>query len=657
MPLYDKSPQAVISYVLDWRNRARRERLKKETIWNECWELYRGKQDFSAKEDWQSQIVMPKAFNSVKQATSIVKRLLSLSQRPWSVLPVDNDNPQQAIRAEQMERLTRQFLELANYKQEFAIGLECAFIMGLGVWKIWWGSESRTRRVVDTIPGIEGVGNQQAIVPQKSTEGKLFIRAVDPYNFYWLPGSKFNRWVGTIEETEIPKWELMQMAEEGLFDSEIIKNLSTMWLPEERTKANRRFDEVQPRSSAPNEDSGMVKLTEYWGPIVMDGELLYEQAHILIANEDKILYPSTPEEDAANPYWAGRPPYVAFSPLTLPFRTDGVGLIEMVRDIDKGINQITNLGMDTELFRLLPVFEVVPEAFENAEDFETGMHPGKIFRRNQQFMNTPGIMPVQFNAVGQDAIQMAAILDRAHQEGALISEIQQALPRYRGVQTATETEAKQLAQDSFFGGMATDIEEQALQPIVELSMDLIMQFIDTARDPRVASILGTDAYVLAGMSKEQIYEAVTGDFTIRVTGISEQIEKMTMLENLVQFMNIIGQNGQAWLPFIRQDVLLKKIMTAFRPSIDDIDDILETPENAAAKQQAMVAAQNMGQLLQHGRAVAQQGQDAAQAEVESGQRDAEIENQQTQGMAQLVSALSGAGAGGPGGAPPTDGVG
>jgi hypothetical protein len=45
---------------------------------------------------------------------------------------------------------------------------------------------------------------QKSVVQEEILEGRLFLRAVDPYNFYWLPGSKLNRWVGTIEDIEIP---------------------------------------------------------------------------------------------------------------------------------------------------------------------------------------------------------------------------------------------------------------------------------------------------------------------------------------------------------------------------------------------------------------------------------------------------------------------
>ena len=49
-------PQKVKAYVIGWRDRLRTARTDKMGVWNECWELYRGREDWSDKEDWQTKI-------------------------------------------------------------------------------------------------------------------------------------------------------------------------------------------------------------------------------------------------------------------------------------------------------------------------------------------------------------------------------------------------------------------------------------------------------------------------------------------------------------------------------------------------------------------------------------------------------------------------
>lgn len=646
----------IKEYVIGWRNQLRQQRLEKQTIWNECWALYRGQDDQSNKEDWQSKIVLPKAWSTVKQAVNVMKRLLQVQQLPYQLEPYNMDDAVAVLRTEKMTDLSEMFLAKAHFIDELGTMFETGFIIGLGVMKCGWSLLPRMRMRVQTQmvpaqpgtqPGVPGsllaapppgplaLGQQPGgleaqnaqqfptqlpqentlpegalgapagqpgpiMVPQKQIireqvlEGQLMLHAVDPYNFYWLPGSKMRGtkgWTGTIEEIQIPKHELLSIAQLGVFDPKIIEGLQAMKLDEVQEQSFLRFGEFPRTATAPNQDANTVKLTEFHGTVVLDGKV-EQYRHIIIANDTVVLL------DAEHDKWFRNPPYIGFSPLALPFRTEGMGLVEMVRSIDKALNQIVNLGVDTLLFRLLPIFEYSPDFYENAEDIRTGLTPGKILRRSSMAgQGQSGLMPVQFNDVSPGAMQVAGVLDRAHQEGGLVSELQQSLPRWSGAQTATETEAIQNNQNSFFGAMAADIEQSVIAPLVETSIDLIMQFVDTANDPRVANILGVDQAILAGMSQAEVFEMVQGDYSVVVRGLTGQLEKAEMLQNLVQFMNLIGQNPQAWLPWIKQDALLRRILEAFRPHIHDIERIINDPQTAAAQEAAQQQASQQGQIL------------------------------------------------------------
>ena len=642
----------IAGYITSWRQQLRSTFITRRNIWDDCWKLYRGLDDWSNREDWQSKIVLPKSWASVKMATNTIKRLLATAKRPYTIESINPDDLVNTLRAEQMTDLTRVFLDKAHFLQEFTEGLECGFILGLGVWKLWWGLVPRKRTRVETqmvqipygLPGQggsgtphdllssepnprvisppfaqgpkaygqqdqsqyptqlgqenlapqglgQGLGNfappsyitipQKHVVHEDILEGQLFLRAVDPYNFHWLPGSKLNRWVGTMEDVEIPRWELLKMAEKGLFPMDKVKQIQPKRIDERYLMRTLRFSETVLTQNGPNEDTAVCQLTEFFGPLVFDGKVWDENAHVILANDSTVLLYQH------NPFWHGKSPYVAFSPLSLPFRTEGVGLVEMVRNIDKALSQLANLSVDTLMFRLLPLFEVSVDAFENPEDLENGITPGKMLRKNLASSGVEGIRPVKFEDVSSGTVQVAGLLDRSHQEGALISDVAEGIPRWRGQQTATETQALQQQSESFMGSMAVDIESSALQPIVQMALDLIFQFLDTSNDPRVASILGVGADTLSAMSREEIMEMIQGDYKVKALGITGQLQKADMLQNLVQFMNLIGQNPQAWLPYINQDALLRRVLEAFRPTIHDIEDIISDPAFAAAKKVEM----------------------------------------------------------------------
>lgn len=617
------SSDEIKTQVIDWRNTLRNTRRSKVNLWDDCWQLYRNVEDWTDKEDWQSKMMIPKAWNSVKQATNVIKRLLSSSANPWSFEPINPDDLVMATRSQQSTDLVRVFMDLAKYKEAFAEGLECGFIMGLGIWKMWWGLTPRTRTVVQQIPQMTPEGQQvmmRQLVQEEILEGRLFIRAVDPYNFYWLPGSKMNEWAGTLEEVEVPKWQLWEMVDQGILRAEDVDKASNSRISPDQDRRRFRFDEHPSPTNTIN-DAEVVKLMEYYGPLIKDNRVVEKSAHVIIGGDNVVLLADR------NPFLHRKAPYIGFSPLALPFRTEGVGLIEMVRSVDRAINKLSNLSMDTLLFRLLPVFEVPLDIYENPEDFETGLHPGKIFRRLQSAAGMEGLKPIQFEDISGGTIQVQGQLDRAHQEGALVSEIQQALPRFRGAQTAAEIEIKNDNTQSFFGNMAVDIEEHALKPMLEMAWELIFQFIDTNADPRVASILGAGAEVIRGMTREQIQEIIQGDYEIKVSGISGQLEKAEMLQNLVQFMNILGQNPESWMPYLNQSELLRRIMEAFRPGIRDIEKVLAEPAtieaNKAALQQEKIAPDQMAQQIALIDMALRQQQE--QAKIQAEQQQAQIQ--------------------------------
>src|SRR4051812_27085330 len=73
----------ALDFVITWRNKLKSERIEKIQVWNECWALYRGQEDFSNREDWQTKIVLPKAWGTVKSAVNTIKRLMGFSNEPW----------------------------------------------------------------------------------------------------------------------------------------------------------------------------------------------------------------------------------------------------------------------------------------------------------------------------------------------------------------------------------------------------------------------------------------------------------------------------------------------------------------------------------------------------------------------------------------------
>lgn len=84
--------EQVGRYVQGWRGKLRTQRLDKVGLWDECWRMYRGLEDWKDKDDWQAKIFLPKSWASVEQATNLVARLLATNPKPWLIEPYNEDD-------------------------------------------------------------------------------------------------------------------------------------------------------------------------------------------------------------------------------------------------------------------------------------------------------------------------------------------------------------------------------------------------------------------------------------------------------------------------------------------------------------------------------------------------------------------------------------
>ncbi len=302
-------------------------------------------------------------------------------------------------------------------------------------------------------------------------EGTLRLQAVDPYNFVWLPGSRFNRWTGTIEDMEVPAWQLFELADKGVLDPDAVSKAAKSAKRIDATQERRelRFRE-QRQSQGANLGMGMVKLSEYHGPLLDEtGRMVQKFGHLIIANDSELLLKQVNAK-------LRRPPYTAWSPLLIPFRDEGVGVVEMSRALIKGLNKLINLSMDGQVFKLMPMFEMMEDAYENPEELDSGMVPGKILKRNMSHAGADGIKPIPTEDISAGAIQLEGILDRGIQKGSFITEIMQALPRFRGAQTLGEIDIKAGQQDNFVDVLARDVDNYAFftGPIVPSNIEVAL---------------------------------------------------------------------------------------------------------------------------------------------------------------------------------------
>src|SRR5690242_18199600 len=69
-------PEHLAALVQAQKQEAERATSGLRQNWQKYWQLWQNEVDFSGKEDWQTQLWVPKVFTAVEQATALIQRSL-----------------------------------------------------------------------------------------------------------------------------------------------------------------------------------------------------------------------------------------------------------------------------------------------------------------------------------------------------------------------------------------------------------------------------------------------------------------------------------------------------------------------------------------------------------------------------------------------------
>src|SRR3990167_2310195 len=411
----------------------------------ECWDMYRNKQDFSDKEDWQSRVTVPKAHAAVKQGVANIRKLFS--QARDTVLVDDPSGINKAF-APYVQEGVKRVWDASGFLDVTSEALEAGLIMGLIAVRGDW----QFRDILVPTPQPDGSMQCQII-----KEGYLNLRAVDPWRLRWGPETKSGKidWIIELQHANIPS--LLKL---GFDIPKDILHEDTK--PDEsETREKERKDENEVREQVERR----VELKEYWGPIVdpETQEIVVDQAHVILANDKKILIA---EE---NPFWRLKPPYVLASPLRVAFRFPGQGILEVNRALKSNIDAIMQMGADRLKFSSLVMLEADMSALENPEDVATGAEPGKIFRKRPGTGQLQALRQIPINPLQADTFNAVLMLDKEFQRGTFITENVQGLIDAKGETTATEVQTSLSQSTIMLSSMARDLEDGYIAPLADMT--------------------------------------------------------------------------------------------------------------------------------------------------------------------------------------------
>lgn len=366
--------------------------------------------------------------------------------------------------------------------------------------------------------------------------------------------------------------EVTRMRTEGPGSGEETQEYKT-WRVQARTQVEEEARAKEPYARP-------VQLVTFWGrvPSELAPDGLVDRV-ITVANDRYVL------RNRPLPFWNGKKPFIAYSPMPDPHYFFAPGKAEIARKLQIYANRFTNQQLDALEIYIDPIFFVNQNA--NLDTRNLFLRPGKFIDVD----GSPGenVMPLVPNLQGlQLGSAMTENLWRWMQQGSGIIE-DTIMGAGGNRQTAREFLGRSEAVATRLLLESRLFEETFLEPLADTFVDLNRQFLEQGREVFILGQAAKVDPVNGAPIPEFTREMVEGfdllpNYEAQARGSITRISKSQRQQSLTFLMQAMAQNPMVasavnWLNFFRT------VLREFE--IDNVNEMIQTPQG----QQAVLAAQ------------------------------------------------------------------
>jgi hypothetical protein len=535
-------PEHLSELARAQKQEAERATAQLRSKWQDYWRLWQNEVDFSSKEEWQTQLWVPKVFSATEQATALIQRSLLETPDAFGIDGFDVRDKQLATHL--WGPLLKLFLNNADLIYKFSDVCKVGFITGVAGYL-------KMRPIAVSVPRLMSAQQDPfsgKVLPQFSHSNRTFISIdlVLPWNIFRDPDSSPRQnYSGTyLYHSE---WKdrgaLKQMVQFGWDEKALNELLAAPDRGEYNTYASDRQREFANKqmSFERHKFRKSYLIDECWLDVLDEnGDVVFPNA-LMVHSGGKILY-----GPVDNPIWAtdlntGRRkwPFVAGSPIVHPARFEGRGIVEQDASLSALYSNVFMLWADGLNWLVNPPTEVHQDALVDWEDLEH--YPGKLWVKHS---SEAALTPAQMGKMNTNEI-MAALeyIDRTRQNSNFVTDFAIGLPGSRSDITKGEVQIKTSQSLAIFEAMGKNL-EQVGREAVELAYNIILQFFDEYNDPQIGRILGPDAqFFLSNLPLEQRIESLQGNYDFVFTGVTQALQKADQLQKVVQFATLAASPG------------------------------------------------------------------------------------------------------------------
>lgn len=556
--------EEILNTILNYRHEAeeaRHDRIAQNEL---NYDSYNLRQDYSDKQEGQSREFLPKVSMAVEQDANFLQQGLVDLANFFRTEAAAGINPDMLpISPGEVDLLLQRELKKSLFLNFMGDTLKTGLLSSMMIVRV--GGKYKPKNTYDVQVKMNNNTNKvsRKLVKKENKYWCLDLGSVRFQDYYFDPTGQN---LYEMEDIYLDWHRVNQMAEEnpGMYDKTVIEDLKAVSYYSEGS--DHQFD----RNREANQNTynpgyrKTIKLTVFWGNIINnEGELIFENVTCTIANDQYVLQKPTP-----NPLWHGSSPYIAAPIISVPNNPAGRALMDAPTMLNRAANEMFNLMLDGGMMAVHGIKQLNPAWLEDPSQVDNGIPAGTTLLTNASCPPGAAVLQrVDTSTIPTDGFTMFNLLNNEFYASALTNDLRMGVAPFRQVKATEVVEASQNI-NSMFSGMAKQIEEQFVDPLLYKCWATIAQHLNDMDSAEVQALLGDKAYNrIKNLTNEELFAGTVEGMKFRVYGISENLAKQREFTKLQAMLQTIATS-----PVLMQDFSQKydmsKLLTEILRSLD-----------------------------------------------------------------------------------------
>jgi hypothetical protein len=582
--------------------------------WRENYDIFVNGTTFDSKEEWQTDFSINKFATSIRTAQGRLVSILVNNPDWYELCPRSYQNKDSEVLAPAFQKMMDYYLGAAKFKRHAGTFFLCSLISSGSVQVGWkprlvlnpeWvldrtekerkkvqmrlaskvtnpqiedpsltgdGFESDLSSAIDDFMAeAQGANPEKKDIPQYIQIGALDYLDINHERQYWDPNVMYmedSQW--RAFEYDVNKWELDQQAKLGLLSKDVVDRIGPRADVDAQSSSLKiRYNNT---TNSPTSRKNLVKLTVYYGPLIINDEVKKDRYYCVIANDSILL------KEGDYPYWeppGHYTPIITAAVRQVPYRATGAGIGDTAVKLQKIYDSNWQLVCDTFRFGIAGVNVVDYSKLVDKSQLLEGIYPGMTLEVRGDPKEAFQHIDLTSNLENQ-AHPVQSMLEQAIDQLTGINELMTGGANPFSRTSAAETTTRVESGNQNVNTIAIDLEDQFLVPALEKSFSRVLQFgmLELESNPELKALFDEEEmYALTQLSAQGRMEILNQWYRFKIKGFSSSQDKNEAAQRDNELLQIINSGGP-----LSQLINLPEYMKQYfkNRDIKDVDKLLIT---------------------------------------------------------------------------------